>query len=72
MWMIGEANARTAPNKIHATMHKLVMTLGKHHRQHFHDHEDYEEFLYGLFPKGPVPELCELAGLPKPAEELAG
>lgn len=61
-----------AENKVHPTMHKLVMTLGKHHGQRFHDHKDYEKFLYGLFPKGPIPELCKLAGLPKPAEELAG
>ena len=61
-----------AENKVHPTMHKLVMTLGKRHGQRFHDHKDYEKFLYGLFPKGPIPELCKLAGLPKPAEELAG
>jgi len=57
-------------NKVHPTMHKLVMTLGKHQGQHFHDHKEYEKFLYGLFPKGPVPELCKLAGLPKPVEEF--
>jgi tRNA 2-thiouridine synthesizing protein E len=61
-----------AENKVHPTMHKLVMTLGKHHGQSFRDHKDYEKFLYGLFPKGPVPELCKLAGLPKPKEALSG
>lgn len=57
-------------NKTHPTMHKLVMTLGKYHGNKFHDHKEYEEFLYQLFPHGPVPELCKLAGLPKPAEEF--
>ena len=61
-----------AENKVHPTMHKLVMTLGKHHGQHFHDRKEYEKFLYGMFPNGPVAELCKLAGLPKPTEELAG
>jgi len=55
-------------NKVHPTMHKLVMTLGKHHGQHFHDHKAYQKFLYELYPRGPVPELCKLAGLPKPTE----
>ena len=57
-------------NKVHPTMHKLVMTLGKHHGQDFHDRKAYEKFLYELFPRGPVPELCKLAGLAKPTEEF--
>jgi len=57
-------------NKVHPTMHKLVMTLGKYQGQHFHEHETYKTFLYGIFPRGPVPELCKLAGLPKPSEEF--
>jgi tRNA 2-thiouridine synthesizing protein E len=57
-------------NKVHPTMHKLVMTLGKYHGQHFHDHETYKTFLYEMFPRGPIPELCKLAGLPKPTEEF--
>ena len=59
-------------NKVHPTMHQLVMTLGKYHGEHFHEHKDYEKFLYDLFPHGPVPELCKLAGLPKPTEEFEG
>jgi tRNA 2-thiouridine synthesizing protein E len=53
-------------NKVHPTMHKLVMTLGKQHGEHFHDEKAYEKFLYDIFPHGPVQELCKLAGLPKP------
>ena len=53
-------------NKVHPTMHKLVITLGKQHGEHFHDEKVYEKFLYDIFPHGPVQELCKLAGLPKP------
>lgn len=57
-------------NKVHPSMRKLVMTLGKYHGQKFHDHKAYEKYLYQLFPHGPVTELCKLAGLPKPTEEF--
>jgi len=57
-------------NKVHPTMHKLVLTLGKHKGEHFHDQEPYKHFLYELFPHGPVRILCKLAGLPKPAHEV--
>jgi len=55
---------------VHPSMHRLVMTLGKHHGESFHDHKAYENYLYELFPHGPIPELCKLAGLPKPKEEF--
>jgi len=55
--------------KVHPTMHKLVMTLGKQHGEHFHDEKAYEKFLYDIFPHGPVQELCKLAGLPKPLDD---
>ena len=61
-----------AENQTNPTMHQLVMTLGKHHGEHFRDRKEYEAFLYQLFPKGPVLVLCKLAGLPKPTEALAG
>jgi len=57
-------------NQTHPTMRQLVMTLGRHHGEHYRDRKAYEKFLYQLFPKGPVPELCKLAGLPKPADEF--
>ena len=57
-------------NKVHPSMHKLTLTLGKHHGEHFHDKEAYKNFLYELFPHGPVRMLCKLAGLPKPKDEL--
>ena len=36
------------------------------------DQKSYRDFLYGLFPErpGPVVELCKLAGLPKPLEDV--
>lgn len=59
-----------AENKVHPSMHKLVMTLGKNIGKHFHDHKAYEKYLYELFPHGPIPELCKLAGLSKPSSEF--
>jgi len=57
-------------NQRHPSMHKLVLTLGKHHGERFHDQESYKAFLYDLFPHGPVRMLCKLAGLPKPTDEV--
>jgi len=54
-------------NKTHPTMHKLVLTLGKHQGKNYHDKESYKTYLYDLFPHGPVQMLCKLAGLPKPS-----
>lgn len=59
-------------NKVHPTMHKLVSTLGRQHGAHFHDEKKYEKFLYEIFPHGPVQELCKLAGLPKPLDDVEG
>jgi len=56
-------------NKVHPTMHKLVLTLGKHHGEQFHEQEAYKAYLYELFPHGPVRMLCKLAGLPKPSDQ---
>lgn len=58
--------------KTHPSMHELVMNLGKQHGRHFHERKAYEEYLYTLFPHGPVPGLCKLAGLQKPTNEFEG
>lgn len=50
----------------HPSMRQLVLTLGRQHGLHFHDRKAYEKFLYRLFPRDPMRELCKLAGLPKP------
>ncbi len=50
----------------HPSMHQLVLALGRLHGRHFHDRKAYEHFLYRLFPRDPIRELCRLAGLPKP------
>lgn len=50
----------------HPSMHQLVLSLGRQHGVHFHDRKAYEKFLYRLFPRDPMRELCKLAGLPKP------
>ncbi len=55
---------------MHPTMHKLLKTLGKVKGKSFRDQEEYKEFLYELFPHGPIQMLSKLAGLPKPVEEV--
>lgn len=57
-------------HELRPTMHQLVLILGKHSGERFHDQESYKNFLYEMFPHGPVPMLCKLAGLPKPLEEV--
>ena len=48
------------------TMHKMVMTLGRHRGKRFRDMKRYEKHIYDLFPTDPVHQLCKLAGLPMP------
>lgn len=59
-------------NERHPDMNTLVQTLGKHHGASFHDQKEYREYLYSIFPErpGPIVELCKLAGLPKPREDV--
>jgi tRNA 2-thiouridine synthesizing protein E len=61
-----------AEHKEHPAMHTPVQTLGAHHGKRFSDQKKYGKFLYGLFPErpGPIVELCKLAGLPKPREDV--
>jgi len=54
----------------HPTMHEWVTTLGRFHGKPFKEAKAYRDFLYELFPRGPIPTLCKLAGLPKPVEEV--
>lgn len=53
----------------HPSMNELVNTLGKHSGESFSDAEEYKKFLYEMFPHGPIPMLCKLAGLPNPGVE---
>ncbi len=57
-------------HQTHPTMHKLLLTEGRLHGERFEDSKLYRDFLYETFPKGPIPTLCKLAGLPKPSEEI--
>ncbi len=54
----------------HPTMHELVKTLGKYHGKHYTEEKKYRDFIYELFPMGPISMLCKLAGLPKPVGEV--
>ncbi len=56
----------------HPTMHEWVKTLGRFHHRPFKEAEKYRDYLYELFPKGPVQTLAKLAGLPKPVEDVEG
>ena len=57
-------------NKVHPTMHKLVLTLGKHRGKRFSDQEAYKAFLYELFSHGAMRMLCKQVGLPKPKDGI--
>jgi sulfur relay (sulfurtransferase) DsrC/TusE family protein len=54
----------------HPSMHEWVKTLGRFHGKPYKDAKSYRDFLYKMFPKGPVQTLCKLAGLPKPVGEV--
>ena len=54
----------------HPTMHELVKKMGKFHGKRFEEAKKYRDFLYTLFPPGPIQALCKLAGLPKPLDEI--
>lgn len=53
----------------HPSMNDLMNTLGKQPGQSFRDAEAYKQFLYEMFPHGPVQMLSKLAGLPNPGVE---
>ncbi len=54
----------------HPTMHDWVKTLGRFHGKPYPEAKAYRDFLYKLFPQGPVPTLAKLAGLPKPVGDI--
>lgn len=53
----------------HPSMNDLLNTLGRHPGQSFSDAKAYKQFLYDMFPHGPIQMLCKLAGLPDPGVE---
>ncbi len=56
----------------HPTMNKLIKELGERHKGKFSEAEEYKQFLYGMFPHGPIQKLCKLAGLHNPGNENQG
>ena len=54
----------------HPSMRKLLNERAKLEGKHFEDEKSYRDFLYELFPHGPIRMLCKLAGLPKPVHEV--
>ncbi len=55
---------------MHPSMHRILVDREKVESKVFNDEKSYREFLYELFPHGPVNMLCKLAGLPKPSHEM--
>ncbi len=54
----------------HPSMHRILAERAKIESKKFADEKSYRDFLYDLFPLGPIPVLCKLAGLPNPADEM--
>ncbi len=54
----------------HPTMHQLMKDKARLEGRTFAEEEDYKNFLYELFPHGPIRMLCKLAGLPSPRQEI--
>ncbi len=57
-------------HQVHPTMHKILRERAKEEGKDFLEEEAFRDYLYELFPKGPIPTLCKLAGLPNPKEEI--
>lgn len=57
-------------HQTHPTMHKLLKDRSRLENKHFEDEKSYRDFLYDLFPHGPIRKLCKLAGLPNPKDEV--
>lgn len=53
-------------NKIQPSIRKIALTLGQDHRQKIIKHEVDINYLYKIFPHGPVRILFKLAGLQNP------
>jgi tRNA 2-thiouridine synthesizing protein E len=64
--LIGYFREYYQQNNSHPSMRQLVLNLGRQSGEHFHDRKHYEKFVYKLFPRDPIRELCKLAGLSKP------
>ena len=64
--LIGYFREYYQQNSSHPSMRQLVLNLGRQSGEHFRDRKTYEKFVYKLFPRDPIRELCKLAGLPKP------
>lgn len=61
-----------AENKQHPSMNKVIETIGSFGGDSHMERKDYQTFLYELFPQplNPIAEICKLAGLPKPKEDV--
>ena len=49
---------------VHPTMHKLLLMREKRQGTDYETEKAYRDYLWKLFPKGPIQTLSKLAGLP--------
>lgn len=59
-------------HQTHPTMRTLLERLGTGVGDSETERDHYQDYLYALFPHplNPIAELCKLAGLPKPREDV--
>ncbi len=59
-------------NQTHPAMRDLLEQLGTQVGDSPTERDHYQDYLYELFPGplNPIAELCKLAGLPKPVEDV--
>ena len=59
-------------NMQHPSMNTILETIGSFKGDAHTERKDYQTFLYELFPQplNPVADICKLAGLPKPDEDV--
>lgn len=53
-------------------MHQIVKEFGMRNTRKFSEAEQYKNYLYEMFPHGPIQKLAKLAGLPNFGNENEG
>ncbi|MFO7602313.1 MAG: TusE/DsrC/DsvC family sulfur relay protein [Gammaproteobacteria bacterium] len=67
--LIGYFRQHYQKNKTHPGMNELLRDLAMQESKDFNDTDEYKNFLYEMFPHGPIQKLSKLAGLPNPGNE---
>ena len=56
-------------HQVHPSMNRLLRMWDKMKDHELKDEDEFRNLLYEMFPRGPIPALAKLAGLPQPAVE---